>query len=193
MLIPLNHDLILASQSPRRKKIFQMLGLKFEVAASNIDENKVPKNITPEEVPEFLARKKSKTVSLIYKTKLVLGFDTSVFIGKSILGKPSNSTEALKMLRKLNGKSHKVISGVSLAKGGRILKSNREITKVKFCENQDSLLQKYAESSEPLDKAGSYGIQGQGALFVEKIQGCYNNVVGVPIQKTMQLLNPYLC
>jgi len=192
MQITLKYPLILASQSPRRQQILNLMGFEFSIQASNINESKTPQRLSPFEIPEWLARSKAQHISKSYREKLIIGFDTSVFLGKEIMGKPSNSKDALRMLNKLNGKTHHVMTGVSLAKNGRTLKSCTEITKVKFCKTDEHLLKNYSTTKEPLDKAGSYAIQGQAALFVEKINGCYYNVVGVPIHKTFQLLQPYI-
>jgi len=191
MPIKLKPKLILGSQSDRRKEIFRMLDIDFKVFSPEIDEKIFKKTLPLTKVPEYLAKKKARVISARVKGKLVLSYDTAILCRGELLSKPTDSGDALKMLRKLNGISHKVITGISLAKDGKILNSGTEITRVTFSRVPDKLLIKYSRTPEPRDKAGSYAIQGKAAQFIEKISGCYYNVVGVPIQKTIEFLRPY--
>ena len=122
----------------------------------------------------------------------MLSYDTAVIYKANFLGKPVDSEDALNTLRKLNGNTHQVVTGIALAKDGRVLRSGTETTRVTFSSIPEKLLIEYSKTREPRDKAGSYAIQGKAAQFIEKINGCYYNVVGVPIQKTIKFITPYL-
>jgi septum formation protein len=187
----LSSPLILASQSPRRRQILEMLGFGFEVLPPAGDES-VPDGTPAETIPEVLARRKALEVSLLRPDALVLGSDTLVELDGEVLGKPSGPGEALDMLRRLDGRGHRVFTGVALARGGILLGSATERTAVIFARHSGEELAAYAASGEPLDKAGSYAIQGRGAFLVDRIDGCFFNVMGLPVQKTLQLLAPHL-
>ncbi len=189
-MFSLTHPLILASQSPRREQILRMLGFEFSVLPSGVDET-TPPGLKPEEVPEALARDKALHVSREHPEGLVLGADTLVMLGDRILGKPSGPEEALEMLESLNGRRHRVHTGVALALAGKIVGSGTECTGVAFAEWDRPSLEAYVRSGESLDKAGAYAIQGRGAFLVRGIEGCFFNVMGLPVQRTLGLLQPY--
>ncbi len=182
-------SLILASQSPRRDQILRMLGFNFKVQSPNFEEI-IPADMDPFLAPEYLAKGKALSLGSSAET-LVLGADTLVFLDHRPLGKPDNAEHAFQMLSELNGKTHQVITGVALAKNGTILASGSVKTEVTFANVSEKVLRKYANSSEPLDKAGSYAIQGKGVRLVESVQGCFYNVMGLPIQLTLKLLDPF--
>ena len=182
--------LVLASRSPRRGQILRMLGIDFTSRGPDFDET-IPPGLDPREAPEFLARGKAAAPGP-GAGDLVLGSDTLVFLEGDVLGKPEGPDSALAMLTRLNGKSHQVITGVALARGGRILESGSAVTDVTFARVPDEALRAYAYSGEPLDKAGAYAIQGLGARLVEKVDGCFYNVMGLPIQLTLRMLDPYI-
>lgn len=184
-------DLVLASRSPRREQILRMLGLDFTIQVPDYEEINPP-GMEPELVPEQLARGKAAALKGLPAGTLVIGSDTVVLLGKRILGKPDGAASALEMLTALNGRSHLVVTGVALARDGRILDSGASLTKVTFARLPDAELRAYAASPEPLDKAGAYAIQGHGARLVEKVDGCFYNVMGLPVQLTLRLLAPYL-
>jgi septum formation protein len=184
-------DLILASRSPRREQILRMLGLEFQVRSPDYEEINPP-GLDPALVPEHLARGKAASMGSLGPDTLVLGSDTVVLLGDRLMGKPDDADGALEMLTALNGRTHRVITGVALAREGRILESGAALTEVTFAKSPPEALREYALSREPLDKAGAYAIQGHGARLVEKVNGCFYNVMGLPIQLTLRMLGPYL-
>ena len=189
-MFPLKHPLILASQSPRRAEILRMLGLEFTVRPSGCDET-APGGLEPAAVPEALARMKAATVSRAAPEPLVLGADTVVVLGNRILNKPADPEEALAMLRDLRGRAHTVFTGVALARAGTLLAAGTEKTEVEFAACEDADLLRYSRCGEPLDKAGAYAIQGRGAFLVKGIRGCFFNVMGLPVRRTLDLLRPH--
>ena len=178
---------ILASGSPRRREILQLIGVDFEVVVSNEEEK--PTSTNPLDFPTENASIKALAVSRKMPSEIVLGFDTLVFLDGKPLGKPHSEAEALEMLRKLNNRSHKVITGVAVAHGGQIIKAECEETEVIFRNCSDQELEKYVNSRDPMDKAGAYGIQTGGARLIKAIRGCYYNVVGLPVARMLQMLN----
>jgi septum formation protein len=182
--------LVLASRSPRRVQILEMLGFAFEARSPHFEEI-VPQGMAAAEAPEYLARGKALSLPSPGEEVLVLGSDTVVILDGRMMGKPSGPGEALEMLTALNGRTHTVITGVALARNGRILESGAASTSVTFARTGPEELGAYARSGEPLDKAGSYAIQGRGAALVEKVDGCFYNVMGLPVQLTLRLLAPH--
>lgn len=179
---------ILASSSPRRVEILNILGVKFDVIPSSYEEvitGKSPQKL----VTEFARAKALDVASGSTKNKIVIAADTIVFKDDEILGKPNSRTDAFRMLKKLSGSYHSVITGICIidTNSNEILEDYEE-TIVYFKELSDGEINKYIDSKEPLDKAGAYGIQGLGSIFVKKIDGCYFNVVGLPIFKLNVLL-----
>lgn len=183
-------ELILASRSPRREQILSMLGFAFGIQVPDYEEINPP-GMDPKRVPEHLARGKAEA-AVAPPGALVLSADTVVLLGERILGKPRDPADALDMLRALNGRTHEVVTGVALARGGEVAASGSELSRVTFARTPEAVLKAYAASPEPLDKAGAYAIQGHGARLVEKVDGCFYNVMGLPIQLTLRLLAPYL-
>ncbi len=177
---------ILASASPRRSAILSQLRIPFRTVPSSFSED--GSGILPEERPLRFAEGKALDVSRKFPDSTVLGFDTLVFLDGCPLGKPKDRAEALSMLGALNGRSHKVVSGVAIARGGKIVASDADVTTVKFRLVSERELERYADSGEPMDKAGAYAIQGLGAGLVESIDGCFYNVVGLPVAKTLKLI-----
>ena len=178
--------LILASGSPRRKEILNLIGVNFEVVVSNEEEKPVSTN--PLDFPIENASIKALAVSKKMPAEIVLGFDTLVFLDGQPLGKPHTEAEALEMLTRLNGRSHKVITGVAIAHGGQIIKAECEETDVFFRSCSEQELKKYVNSKDPMDKAGAYGIQTGGARLIKEIRGCYYNVVGLPVARMLRML-----
>ncbi|QBM16300.1 Maf-like protein YhdE [Marinobacter sp. JH2] len=179
-------DLILASASPRRAELLQQIGLDFQVRPADIDET--PTSLeTPEHYVERLAREKALSIAREYPDKWVLGSDTSVIHNEEILGKPESSEQAVSMLQALSGSTHQVLTAVALAKGSECW-SRVVVTEVIFRELESAEISAYVASGEPMDKAGSYGIQGLGGIFVSAIKGSYSAVVGLPLQETAALL-----
>ena len=178
--------LILASGSPRRREILTQIGVNFEVVVSNEEEK--PTSTNPLDFPKENASIKALAVSKKLPAEIVLGFDTLVFFDGRPVGKPHSEAEALDMLKSLNGRAHKVITGVAIAHGGQIISAENEETEVVFrnCSLQE--LENYVNSKDPMDKAGAYGIQTAGARLIKEIRGCYYNVVGLPVARMLQML-----
>lgn len=171
--------LILASQSPRRKELLERLRIPFDVKSSNIEEIIQP-NQSPEEVVQSLAFQKALPIAKENRDCFTIGADTVVVYEQSILGKPASREEAIETLRQLSGKTHQVLTGISIHHNGKHL-NFYEQTDVTFYDLTMKEIEAYIETNEPFDKAGSYGIQGYGSLFVKEIKGDYFNVVGLPI------------
>lgn len=183
--------IILASGSPRRKEMLERFNLEPVIIKSNIDE-KIFKDQEPIQIAMSLAFEKAYEVSNSFMDDLVIGADTIVVNDGLILGKPKDEEDAFNMLRSLSSKTHEVITGISLIDKSRDLKFvDYECTQVKFKYLSDRLIKTYLNTGEYKDKAGSYGIQGKGAVLVEKINGCYSNVVGLPLSKLDYLLSRY--
>lgn len=173
--------IILASASPRRAEILRMTGLKFDTAVSDYKEDlNLPLN--PRALARFLSRKKSEAVAHKYRNAIIITADTFIVLNKKLLGKPHTCKEAEKMLRMLNGKAHSVITGFTIMDtgSGKVLSRSME-TKVYFKKLDAVEIKAYVKTGEPLDKAGAYAIQGLGAVFIEKIDGDFFNVVGLPL------------
>lgn len=174
----------MASASPRRRALLQQIGAKFQVMCSDVQEKRDPA-LTPEQLVQQLALQKAQAVAALCEEGLVLGADTIVVNDSAVLGKPADAAEAAEMLRGLSGKWHQVMTAVALvdASAARAPWVAVEKTGVKFRNLKEAEIAAYIATGESMDKAGAYGIQGYGALFVEQIQGCYFNVVGLPLQK----------
>lgn len=177
--------LILASQSPRRKELLGQLHIPFTVRVADIDEA-MNSALPPREEVARLSREKALAVSR-EESDVVIAADTIVVLDGLVLGKPRTAQEAETMLSALSGRNHQVMTGVTVLKGGRAL-THTEVTEVWFRDLSKDEIRRYIQSGEPMDKAGSYGIQGGAAVFVEKICGDYYNVVGLPLCCLWQLL-----
>ncbi|MCT4688921.1 Maf family protein [Vallitalea sp.] len=177
-------NIILASKSPRRKELLERLNLDFDVKVSNLDEDRFEQDL-PWEFVEKLAYEKANSVSkLVDNDSLVIGCDTVVVYEDKILGKPKDTIQARDYLKKLSGKKHLVYSGIAILN----MNSNNnyishEVTEVYMKELNEEEITCYINTGEPLDKAGAYGIQGVGSIFIEKINGDYYNVMGLPLNK----------
>lgn len=181
-------QLILASGSPRRKELLGILGIPFEVAVSHAKEV-IHEDMLPEKSAEQLALIKAKDVAQKYRSGLVIGADTIVVLENQILGKPATKEEARQMLSLLSGSSHQVITGLALVDAGTGDEQVcSEITRVWFRPLEAREIEWYVETGEPMDKAGAYGIQGKGSILVDKIDGCYFNVVGLPLTRLYLML-----
>ena len=180
--------LILASASPRRQELLRLITNDFTVFPAAVDES-LPPALSVDNAAQYLARKKAAAVSSAFPDDIVLGSDTTVIIDHTILGKPGTPERAEEMMRRLSGKTHTVITGVALAKGKEML-SFQTSTDVTFYPLTEKQIQDYIATNEPMDKAGGYGIQGYGALLVQKICGDFYSVVGLPIGKIPKTINP---
>jgi len=180
-------DLILGSQSPRRKELLKWIYIPYKVIVSEIDEVSTKNNV--EDLVMDLASQKAEVVfdkaSKLYENPFVISADTIVVVDGELLGKPDNLTDAKTMLQKLAGRSHDVLTGVTF-KSSEINLSFFDKTQVHFDEVHDSLFDLYLETKESMDKAGSYGIQGAALGFINKINGSYSNVVGLPINLVLK-------
>ncbi len=183
-------DVILASSSPRRRELLKMLYPNFRVMPSDIREM-VPRSLDVEGCPEYLACQKAQFIASGYKNILVIGSDTSVIIDGKILNKPRDTNDARKMMNMLSGKVHKVVTGCCLCYHEK-LKSFSVTTEVEFYELKEDEIEQYIHTSEPYDKAGGYGIQNQGALFVKAINGDYYNIVGLPISRLKREIDEFI-
>ena len=182
------HPLILASASPRRRDLLTQIGLRFEQVAGDADES-WPEGLGPEAAVADIALRKASAAAESRAGGIVLAADTEVILGGKPLGKPESERDAMSMLRRLVGRKHRVVTGVALVDlvTGRRL-TGAASTDVWMRPAADEELAAYVASGEPLDKAGAYGIQGLGAGLVTRIDGCYFNVVGLPIHVVIESL-----
>lgn len=185
-----NTRIVLASASPRRREILEQVGLPFAVVPSSAEEN-ITGEISPSLLVQSLSLLKAADVAKSQsENTLVIGADTIVVLGGEILTKPKDADDAKAMLRRLSGQCHSVLTGLTVMRcsDGKSVSVTEE-TKVYFKTLSEKEIDSYVRTKEPLDKAGSYGIQGLGGLFVEKIDGDYYNVVGLPLSRLGKLLS----
>tara|TARA_Y100000814_G_C12297972_1_gene390762 strand:+ start:409 stop:1011 length:603 start_codon:yes stop_codon:yes gene_type:complete len=182
-------NIILASKSPRRKLLLEKTDLIFKISESNIDEKKIKVNHNnPSNYCQKLAELKANQIAHNFENDLIIGADTIVYHNKKIYNKPNSKKESIHHLKSLSGQTHIVYTGVSLIIKSKNIKINfYEKTFVKFYHLNDKTINYYINKYEPYDKAGSYGIQDWSMVFVEKINGCFNNVVGFPVSKFYKL------
>ena len=183
------YPLILASSSPRRRELLQFLQIPFQSVSTNTDESIEPGTLPADAVRE-LALRKARAAADSSPGCTIIGSDTVVVLDGQILGKPAGREEAAGMLKRLSGRVHSVFTGVALLHDGHTAVFSEE-TKVSFFELQDADIERYLDTGEPFDKAGSYGIQGYGSLFVEKIEGDYFTVVGLPVARLNRELKAF--
>lgn len=180
--------IILASASPRRAELLRAAGINFDIRVANVDETPLS-NEWPHDYVLRLAQDKATAVAnLSGADAIILGADTTVVYNNEILGKPIDNADARQMLSKLSGDWHEVITGVCLRRAGQVL-AEAEITRVKFAPLSQAEIEWYVATQEPHDKAGSYAIQGYGSRFIERIEGNYSNVVGLPVQLVYRMLS----
>jgi len=177
---------ILASSSPRRHDLLNLIGIEHEVIPANIDES-VRGREQPRKHAERLAREKASAGAGRDDKVVVIAADTIVLVDKKILGKPANSVDAGSMLSLLSGREHTVVTAVAVARGKTVVSAVEEVS-VTFRELSDDEIDAYIATGEPMDKAGAYGIQGYGATIVERIEGDYFAVMGLPLVKLVSLL-----
>ena len=180
----MNIPLILASQSPRRRELLTLIGIPHEVRPANVDESYRLGEMAEEHV-ERLAREKA--AAMHQDDAIVIGSDTIVVVDDRVLGKPDNEADAADMLALLSGKTHVVMTAVAVAWGGR-LESSVEKVEVTFHKLSDALIRAYIATGEPMDKAGAYGIQGFGATIVQRVDGDYFAVMGLPLQRLVRIM-----
>jgi septum formation protein len=177
---------VLASASPRRRELLNLIGIAHEVRPANIDETMRPRE-APRRYAERLAREKASAVATRDPDLITIGADTVVVINRKVLGKPADANDAARMLRMLSGREHTVITAVAVSRG-RKLRSAVEEVRVKFRRLRDDEIDDYIAMGEPMDKAGAYGIQGYGATIVERIEGDYFAVMGLPLVRLVGLM-----
>jgi septum formation protein len=175
---------ILASQSPRRQELLKLVGIPHEVMPANLDESYLSTE-TPPEHAERLARAKASTI--IVPDAVVIGSDTIVVVDGAVLGKPADESDAVRMLQLLSGRAHTVITAVALSWRGRV-ESGIETVTVTFHPLTRAVIDGYVATREPMDKAGAYGIQGYGATLVQRVDGDYFAVMGLPLQRLVALM-----
>ena len=163
-------EIILASASPRRRELLALAGVDFTVKVADVEEI-IPENASPDEVVKSLALQKAQAVAQMNPDSIVIGSDTVVALGNTILGKPQDEENAVEMLTMLSGRAHTVYTGVAIICG--------------------EIIRDYVATKEPNDKAGAYGIQGKGCVLVEKIVGDYFNVVGLPVSRVYRELKTF--
>ena len=177
---------VLASASPRRRQLLNLIGIAHEVRPANIDETMRPRE-TPRRHAERLAREKASAIAKPDPDLITIGADTIVVVNRKILGKPRDTDDAARMLALLSGREHVVTTAVAVSRGKK-LRSAVEEVRVKFRRLRDDEIETYIATGEPMDKAGAYGIQGYGATIVERIEGDYFAVMGLPIVRLVGLL-----
>lgn len=184
--------LVLASTSPRRRQLLAMVGASFELESPRVDEPSLWGSAPPEELVVRLARAKAEEVAARRPQDVVVGADTIVVLDGEVLGKPRDRDEARRMLEKLSGRTHRVWTGLAVvhrAAGREEVAAER--TDVTFRRLEPEEIERYVRLGEGLDKAGAYAVQGVGALFVERLEGCYFNVVGLPLARLAVLLSGF--
>jgi septum formation protein len=182
----LQESLLLASASPRRREILENLGFEFEIIPSNVDESEVQWS-DPVESAKLLAEIKGVDAQMTRPRKTIISADTIVLCDGKVMGKPSGPEEAGEMLGKLSGRMHEVVTGIALIAppNHRIIEA--ESTKVFFRKISTKEISLYIETREPFDKAGAYAIQGYASAFIDRIEGCYFNVVGLPVARLFSM------
>ncbi len=185
--LTMNYNIILASKSPRRQELLRLMDIEFRVVLKDVDES-YPDKLTPEEVAVYIATKKAEAFDETVGDEIVLTADTIVCIDDLILGKPEDAADAVKMLQLLSGRMHRVITGVCLLHKHQY-HSFYDVSEVYFGELTDDEINNYVDKYKPFDKAGSYGIQERiGLIGIERINGSYTNVVGLPTEKLYRQL-----
>lgn len=186
-------QIILASSSPRRSELLKQLGLSFRTMTCEVDES-APGEYMPFQTVELLAVRKAMAAARMLEDGLVIGADTVVVLDGRVLGKPADPEDAVEMLSRLQGSCHEVYTGVALIDAGigKVL-VDHERTLVHFRNISEREIRSYVATGEPLDKAGAYGIQGLAAIFIKSLEGCYTNVVGLPLARLAEMLEQFNC
>lgn len=186
MRIRQHMEIILASKSPRRRELMERMGLSFSVVESGADEN-ISKDLPPEEYVKELSYRKAAYVAREHRCACVVGSDTIVVYDGKILGKPKTRDEAFSMLRMLSGKTHTVYTGIAVVCGDKTL-VDCDATRVTFSELSDDEINGYIDTGDPMDKAGAYGIQGRFCSYIERVEGSFFTVMGLPVHLLYKML-----
>ena len=183
--------IVLASGSPRRQELLQRIGItEFDVRVPEVEES-YPAGLTPRETVEYISREKADAAArLCGADEIVITADTMVFLDDQRLGKPADEDDALRMLTALQGRHHTVCTGVTVRQGDRSI-TESEATEVYFRPATEAELRGYIATGEPMDKAGAYGVQGKGALLVERLNGDFFNVMGLPVLRLSRMLGQF--
>lgn len=182
--------IILASKSPRRQELLRLLGVPFQIITEDIDETMDPTLAPEDEVRRVSACKAQAVTDLVSPRDTVISADTIVVLGTQVMGKPKDADDAEKMLRALSGKTHCVMTGLTVRQGSRS-ESVTVTTQITFRDLSDREIRAYVASGEPMDKAGAYGIQGGASVFVRHLSGDYFNVMGLPVCTLTQMLRSF--
>ena len=184
--------IILASASPRRKELLKSLNLDFEAIHSEVEENLEEEAFSSDLIKKLALEKAMDVKKKVNFPAIIIGADTVVIIDNKVFGKPRNSEDAFRMLKNLNGRTHKVMSAIALVdnQSGKVLVDLVE-SKVTFKELTDKEIKDYIATGEPMDKAGAYAIQGLGSIFIKSICGCYTNIVGLSVYKLAEMLKEF--
>ncbi len=177
---------VLASQSPRRRDLLDLVGIAHEVMPADVDES-VRAGEGAHDYTERLAREKARVIAARVPEAVVIAADTTVVVDGEILGKPADAAEARAMVRRLSGRSHLVMTGIAVARGTRVVSAVEEVG-VTFRALTEDEIARYVATGEPMDKAGAYGIQGWGATIVERVDGDYFSVMGLGLRRVVALL-----
>jgi septum formation protein len=178
--------IVLASGSPRRRQLLEMLRIPFRVVAPDVDEHVLPGE-APDRYVMRLSRAKAEAVAARAPGELILAADTTVVLDGDIFGKPDSPADAVAMLARLQGRTHEVLTAVAVTRNGG-LQQALDVSRVTFRPADRAMLEEYAATGEPLDKAGAYAIQGLGALFIERVEGDIFGVMGLPLRLALDLL-----
>lgn len=181
--------IVLASASPRRRELLQLIGISdFTIRVSEAEET-YPADLSPAQIVEYISREKAEAVACA-PDELIITADTMVFLDQARLGKPVDEADALRMLTALQGRRHTVRTGVTVRQGDRFL-TESEATDVEFRPATEAELRAYIATGEPMDKAGAYGVQGKGALLVQRLEGDFFNVMGLPVLRLSRILEQF--
>ena len=184
----MEHKIILASASPRRKELLKKIVGSFRIIKSNVDESAI-KAASPVSFAKKAAVLKAEAVAAKHPGSIIIGADTIVLLGQKILGKPRNKKDAIAMLKSLAGKTHQVITGIAVIFPGGKTVSSAAVTRIRMNKVSDREILAYVNSGRPLDKAGAYGIQEIEGIFIDKVTGDYDNVVGLPVRLLRKILS----
>jgi septum formation protein len=184
-------SIVLASSSPRRKELLEMIGLKFTVDSAEVEED-IGRNLNPANLVKIISLEKATAAAARHPGSIVIAADTFGVLGNKLLGKPHSAAEAVAMLQMMSGRCHSVLTGFTIldSVGGRTVSKMAE-TRVYFKKLSSEKIENYVQSGEPLDKAGAYAIQGVGSSLIERIEGDYYNVIGLPLYALVSELKKF--